>query len=66
MAHSETGSYHNNDIADRWFTIGLLAFKGKIDSKDYPGSDYHHAVGIAAFGFGILFADGLQSQTWDW
>ena len=60
MAHLKTGSYHHVDIADHWFAIGLLAFKRKINREDHPGGDYHHAAGIAAFGFRILSIDGIQ------
>ena len=60
MAHFKTGGYHNVDIADHWFAVGLLAVKGEIGSEDHTRGHYYHAAGIAAIGFGVLSADGIQ------
>lgn len=60
MAHLKTGGNHYGDLAYHWFAISLLAIKREIGSEDHIGGYYYYAAGIAAIGFGILPADGVQ------
>ena len=64
MAYFKISSYHYADIADHWFATGLLAIKRQVAYQDRLRSAHHHATGIAAIGFGVLFADGLQPAAW--